>query len=593
MVRTLLAWTVCYLLCAVAYSQQAGVIREIEIRGNQNISKDAILAAMTSKVGGVYLPSELAKDETAVMSLGFFKDVKILSRAINDSDWQLIIEIVENPIIREIRITGNTVIPSDKILPLVTQEVGKVFNFRTVAPTSEAIQRLYEEKGYFAQADTAPLPESPGTLNVQVIERAVKDIYIQGLVRTRLSVIRKLLKTKPGQAFSERKWDVDRRRIESTQWFETVSAKSRPTEEIGKFDLLLEVKEARTAQIGFGIALDPTSRLAGNIRYSDNNFNGTGQTVGAVLQQDTQGSGMSAGIDYVNPYLDDRDTSMSLRLYSRVYSYFTNSGFGNVGVDANKRFDERRTGFGFTFGRPFGNIWTASIGATIESIRAVNIGKDITKGFIRQDGDLAVLELELARDRRDVPLDPMEGDYTRLSIEPGFSNITKIGGDVAGITDALGRHTFFRNTVEYKAFFSRRPARDKPIDSPRPVIAFRAKYGVISGTVPFYEQFFVGGSDSLRGYADQRFWGKYTLTSSVEYRYPVQKTFNLIGFVDYGGAWGGYPSLNNFTQSSKLNLNVGYGFGIGFRTPLGPIRVDFGFDKRGKGRTHFSIGGSF
>jgi outer membrane protein insertion porin family len=111
--------------------------------------------------------------------------------------------------------------------------------------------------------------------------------------------------------------------------------------------------------------------------------------------------------------------------------------------------------------------------------------------------------------------------------------------------------------------------------------------------VPFFEQYFVGGSDSVRGYDEDRFWGKQTLLGTLEYRHPLQRSFNAIAFVDYGGAWGGYGKANNFEQSNTFNMHVGYGLGLSFRTPLGPIRLDLGFDDRGKSRTHFLIGTSF
>ncbi|MFX9089342.1 BamA/TamA family outer membrane protein, partial [Acinetobacter baumannii] len=83
----------------------------------------------------------------------------------------------------------------------------------------------------------------------------------------------------------------------------------------------------------------------------------------------------------------------------------------------------------------------------------------------------------------------------------------------------------------------------------RPTIAFRTRFGAITGTVPFFEQLFVGGTDSLRGYDNQRFWGNRSILSTLEYRYPVQKSFSLAAFADYGSAWGGYGQLNNFEQT--------------------------------------------
>lgn len=580
------------LMVGIVLAQQA-TVREIVVRGNNNISRDFILAAMRTKEGGAFLQAELPNDEAAVRELGYFKDVKVLSRSLSDTDWQVIVEVEENPLVKEIRVVGNTVVPTAEILKLVTQETGRVFNNRTARPTSDAISDLYQKKGYFAEADIGPQPESPETLQIRVVERAVRDIVVQGAVRTKESVIRRLLKTKPGEAFSQYKWDADRRRLDSTQWFETVTARSRPTDEIGKFDLLLEVKEARTAQIGAGLALDPRSRLAGSLRYTDTNFRGNGQTVGAALTQSTTGGGTSITLDYVNPWMDSRETNMSVRLYSRVVTYFSGSGIGSVDSPTDDRFDERRTGGSVAFSRPFRNIYIGTIGASFEKIETVNLKSEGKANFIQQDGDLTMLNLQVARDTRDVPLDPAEGDFTRLAVEPGISNITKIGGNVGDVTDVLGTNTFVRTTLEYKSFFSKRPKREEDFADPRKVLAFRARYGFISGKVPFFEQLFVGGSDTLRGYSDQRFWGRQSFLTSLEYRIPIQKYLNVIPFVDYGGAWGGYGTVNNFDQSRTPRFHVGYGAGVAFRLPIGMVRVDFGFNEQGGSRTHFSIGGSF
>jgi outer membrane protein insertion porin family len=148
--------------------------------------------------------------------------------------------------------------------------------------------------------------------------------------------------------------------------------------------------------------------------------------------------------------------------------------------------------------------------------------------------------------------------------------------------------------LEYRQYFTNQPPRGrKDPDAPRRVLAVRAKYGAVSGTIPFFEQYFAGGSNSIRGYDEDRFWGKYTLQTSIELRLPIQRSFNTVLFVDYGGAWGGFGSVNDFKQSDKFKMHVGYGIGLSFRTPLGPIRVDFGFNEEKGSRTHFLIGTSF
>ena len=582
------------LAMANAMAQSTGSIKEIVVRGNKNISVDAITVVMRSQPGRPLIQADLVKDEDSIRDLGWFKDVTIFSRNISGDEWQVLVEVQENPVIKEVRVTGNTAIKTEKLLPLITQQVGQVFNLRTVAPSVQKISALYQEGGFFAQADIQPLEDSPETLNVQVIERVVNDIVLTGLTRTRPSVVKKLIKTRPGKAFNENTWDSDLRRLYSTFWFKDITPDSKPTDQIGRFDLLMDFEEDRTGLINFGAALDPRSRLAGNIRYSDSNWRGTGQTLSAGLQQDTAGTGLSASIDYVNPYMDSRDTSLAVRAFSRINSYFTGSGIGATDSPDSQRFDERRTGASVAVSKIFRDIYSLTYGASFERIETLKLRTNTATDFIQQDGDLVVLNAQFARDRRDVIADPAEGDYARIAIEPAFANISKIGGNVGDVTDVLGKNTFFRTTLEYKAFFSQRPKDPEKRGKPRKVLAVRARYGSIIGTAPFFEQLFMGGSDSLRGYSDQRFWGKQSFLSSVEYRVPIQDNFRLIGFADYGGAWGGYGTLNNFAQSKSLKLNLGYGVGAAFKAgPLGLIRIDFGFNEKGQNRTHFSIGANF
>jgi outer membrane protein insertion porin family len=160
--------------------------------------------------------------------------------------------------------------------------------------------------------------------------------------------------------------------------------------------------------------------------------------------------------------------------------------------------------------------------------------------------------------------------------------------------DIIGSNFFTRFSVDYRKYFSPGPPR-KPeeFDQPRRVVAARVYAGHIIGEVPFTEQFFVGGSNGVRGYQEDRFWGKTAFLAQLEYRHPVQNSFNVIGFVDYGGAWGGYGTVREFIQAPNLNLKLGFGVGVNFKTAFGPIRLDLGFDQNGRPRTHFQIGGTF
>lgn len=580
-------------MALVATAQDTSAIKEILVSGNQNISRDAIVASMRTKVGQPYLQATLDMDRKSIEDMGFFQAVDIQAKPLEVGVWQIVVTVAEFPMIKEIRIVGNSAVKTEELLAAITLQAGQVFNLKSVQPSANAIRKLYSDRGLFVQIDEfGPMQEAPSTVNIVLLELTVNSVSVQGNTRTKDSVFRHLIKTREGDPYNVKKWESDLRRIYGTQWFEDVKSVERESQNIGKLDLIANVKEARTGLFNVGVQFDPRSNFAGLLKLSDSNFRGTGQNVGINYLQSAEGSGASLDLEYGNPWIDGRDTSMQVALYSRLVFRFAGSGFGGSGVPTDdNRYTERRTGATVGFARPVKEDVSGSISARVEKIQTADLNTGSTNAFIMQDGDVAVLSFGITQNKRDVDIEPSRGTWTRVLIEPGYSNITKVGGASTGAE--LGSSTFLRTNLEYRAYFSSGPPRGKELDAPRKVLAARARLGIISGKVPFFEQFFAGGSDTVRGYAEDRFWGRQTLLTSLEYRVPVQKSFNIIGFVDYGGAWGGLGSVNTYTQSNKFDLHVGYGVGFSFRTPLGPIRLDFGFNESGGSRTHFLIGTSF
>jgi outer membrane protein insertion porin family len=583
------------LLTAVSFAQQGSVISEIVVRGNVNVTRDAILAAMRTRVGQPFVQAQLEQDRQTLEELGFFQAVDVRPRLIDDNNVQVQVELVEWPVVKEVRIVGNTVVNSEEILRAISIQPGEIYNLRNVRPSVDAITKLYSDRGYFARVeDIAPIAESPNTVNISIIELTVGSVSYQGATRTRPWLFDRIIKTRAGEPFNMRRWTADLSRLYGTQWFETVRPIEKGPDEEGRLDLIVDVTETRTGQFGIGLQVDPRSSFAGFLRVLDTNFRGTGQSVGINFLQAARGDGPSVDLTYANPFFDDRDTSVRVALYSRLLYRFAGSSFGGgeVPTDIN-RYTERRTGASVGFGRTMRDTDFLSLSGRYENIRTRGVDLDpTTPGFVQQDGDVGVLSLGFVRNRRDVDIDPARGDWARIELEPGYSNIRQVGGELAG--DGLGTNMFARTSLEYRRYFSAQPPRTRDqLDAPRRVLATRARYGAITGQVPFFEQFFAGGSDTIRGYPEDRFWGRQMFLANVEYRHPIQRAFNVVAFVDYGGAWGGYGGVANFTQDERARLHLGYGLGLSFRSPLGPIRLDFGFNDRGGSRTHFLIGTAF
>lgn len=575
----------------VQNQQGSSVITEVVIKGNRRVNNEAILARMQTKIGQPYVQAQLDSDRDALLRMGFFKAVDVVPTPLEGNNFRITVTVSEFDAVKEIRIVGNTALSTEEIMKVVTIPIDQPFNTDEQTSTGNAITKLYSDKGYFVLIEQLePLADSPSTVSIVIRESKVKTVVLQGNTRTKDRVLRSIVKTRPGDTYNEFKFIRELQQLLSTQWFEKVDYDRRAEEY--DFNLTVALKEGRTALLTLGAAVDPRSSIAGQLSFFETNFRGSGQTIGINLSQAINIGGPSVDLVWRNPFLDSKDTALDVNLFSKSVYRFSDNGFGSSSSPTNEQFTERRTGASIGLSRPVGDRQRASIGLRFEGIRTSNIDNVAQGSFIQQDGTLGVLSLGYLRNRRDYDLDPSRGDWLNILVEPGFGKITKIGGALQD-PSILGSNNFVRSTVEYRNYFTSQPPRDKELDAARRVVAFRALAGTIGGKVPFFEQFFAGGSQTVRGYQDDRFWGKQTILTSLEYRHPLQKGFNGVLFVDYGGAWGGYGTVNEYGQSSKLKMNLGYGLGFGFKTPLGPIRLDFGFNERGRSRTHFQIGTSF
>ncbi|MEZ5449675.1 MAG: BamA/TamA family outer membrane protein [Thiolinea sp.] len=101
-------------------------------------------------------------------------------------------------------------------------------------------------------------------------------------------------------------------------------------------------------------------------------------------------------------------------------------------------------------------------------------------------------------------------------------------------------------------------------------------------------RFFAGGQSSVRGYnfesigekdADGNvIGGRNRLVASAEYEYPIREKISLAAFVDAGSA---------FDEWSNYGFSVGVGVGARYKSPLGPVRVDFAVPQDDPGDLHF------
>lgn len=584
--------TLLFIIAATSRSD-GELIGEIVVRGAVYVPESVVLSMLRTEVGQVYQQTQLNRDRERLLDDGRFQDVKVYGQFLENNTWRVVIELIEWPLVNGIKLTGNTVYKNEQILPKLKTQPGKIFSLRDAVSDAELIREMYRTDGYFVVIDRfEPSMIDPREIELNLIETRVGDVQILGLTHTKQSVVQKLIDTKKGDLLHQPTWLDDLRRVFDTQWFESIEPDSREPDP-GRVDLILNLKEARTGIANVGVQLDPRNRLAGFVTYSEANFRGSGKAVGVSLLQSAQGLGTSASLDYTDPFFDSRRTTLSVSLYTRESLMFGTTVFGGGDVLDTDRLSQRRTGIFVGTSRVLRKEDRITTGLRAEKVSTNNFNDTPEQQLLVQDGDILSIELGFIRSRRDTAVEPAKGDWLNVKLIPTYANITKVG-NFPDANSVLGKNFYTKTSVDYRMYFSPGPKRvGEQLSEPRQVLAIRFYGGYINGKVPFFDQFFIGGSNGVRGYAEDRFWGRQALMTQIEYRYPIQKAFNLVAFVDYGGAWDGFGAIRDLTQSKKIDLHLGYGLGVNFRTPLGPIRLDVAFDDKGKVRSHFSIGTSF
>ena len=148
-------------------------IAEVAIRGNRRIEEAEIRARIQTAPGAPLDAGQIARDVRAIFQQGFFRDVQVYvdQTALGPS---VIFEVSENPVVREIAISGNDEIDSDKIKDALTLTTGSPLDYPLVHENVERIAALYKSEGfYLAEVDyeTEDITDGSVAINFVVKEK--------------------------------------------------------------------------------------------------------------------------------------------------------------------------------------------------------------------------------------------------------------------------------------------------------------------------------------------------------------------------------------------------------------------------------------
>lgn len=182
-------------------------VAEVRIRGNRRIEADAIRARISTKPGEPYNPQQVAADVREVFGLGFFRNVKVLTEETKDGRV-LTFDVDENPVVRQIAISGNDNIAGDKIRDALTLTTGATLDYPLLYENVARIEGLYRSEGYYqakVHQRVEPLPQGAVSVTFEVDEGEklrLAEIRFEGNDAFETSDLTSRMKTEPWHFYS-------------------------------------------------------------------------------------------------------------------------------------------------------------------------------------------------------------------------------------------------------------------------------------------------------------------------------------------------------------------------------------------------------
>lgn len=407
----------------------------------------------------------------------------------------------------------------------------------------------------------------------------IEEIKISGNVRTKDKIIRREILIKPGDRFDLKKIKASHRRLRNLgrrqPFFESVTFEIEDGTAPDRKNILFKVKEGKTGYVLFGGGYSTVDKLVGFIEVDVENFDmtnppsftGGGQSLSIRGEVGTVKTDYR--IEFSEPWIFDKPVSFGFNLYDRTRDW--------------DDYDEQRKGTNLIFGHRLAEFNKIRLKYRHEDVDIYNIDTDASEEIKKEEGKRTISSvlLGLSRDSRDDSFNPRNGVNAYIS--------TELAGNFLG-----GNTDFTRNIGSVSWYI---PTWGKTCVNLRIEGGLVEEYGD-SDEVPIYERFFMGGPNSVRGYAyrdigpkDNRgepIGGKVKLQANIEYIIPLVKDLKGAIFYDTGNVW---SSREDFDFG---DLYAGTGVGVRLMTPIGPIRVDYGYGINiSHGRIDFTVGWPF
>jgi outer membrane protein insertion porin family len=454
----------------------------------------------------------------------------------------------------------------EKTLDEIDSEAGEVFSASKVRNDIFTITDKFADQGY-AFANVVPntnLNKAEKTVDVEFQTAKgnlvrVNRINITGNEKTYDNVIRRDLKVQEQQLYSSSKIKRSQTVLQRRGYFDEVNISNAPTTDPSKVDLDVHVKEATTGSFSAGAGFSTASGVLFNTRVSENNLFGTGRRANLNIDVGNQINNQILSID--DPRVNDSNFSLGVDLM-RTERWF---------VD----FDRQLTGGSTTVGYPGEGLgeWAEDISFSLKyelvDVNIKDVDEDAAQLVRDSEGQSTSSSVtpSIIRNTINNPLNPTKGSKQVLSFE-----YAGLGGDQQF-------HLFeARNSWFYPLFES---------EWGDIVISDRTSFGYGQSDnedpFPLFRRYFPGGINSVRGYRFRRlgpkdengheYGGAKQLVNNAEVIFPLINSAGFKGVLFYDAG----QAFDDDEQIQLSELRLGWGYGIRWASPLGPIRVEIGY----------------
>jgi outer membrane protein insertion porin family len=611
-------------------------VSRVEISGNDAVPFADLAPGLRLRDGQPFSAAKLDADLAGIESLYHrrgFAGVKIESgleqqdAAPAAGEILVLIRIAiregARTLIGSVRIEGNQSVAEGALRPGLSLRAGQPFFLPQLALDRDAIQLQYANLGF----QTASVTVNPGmsadltradiVFTVREGPRIFVDhVLIVGNVRTRTDTIERELQIKPGDPLGLEAVSESQRRLAALGLFRRTRITELSHGDETTRDLLVSVEEAPVTTVGYGGGFEALQ----------------------VIRQPAAGEAAQTEIDFApRAFVEVNRRNLfgknrSINLFARVSPHLNPSGGSpsTPGDTGALGFTEYRALASFREPRVLSTGADASLTAVIEQQRrsSFNFGR---KSFIAEAGHrvsrdvsisgsyqiqqtklfdeqfnaedkrlidrifpqvlLSSFSSSIVRDDRDDVVDPGSGGYLSANAQLAARRI----GSEVGLAKTLFTAQMFRTLPHTNRIVLAANARVGLATSfPRDVIRTDAQGRPVIGSdgqpivdrvadLPASERFFAGG-DTMRGFAldqlgapdtfDQDGFplgGNALVLVNAELRAPVRGGLGVVGFFDTG---------NVFRRTAEIDLGElrsAIGFGLRYKSPVGPIRIDLGF----------------